>query len=368
MKIRSINIYQVPIPFGETAYSVGKGKSISSIDGTLVSIDTDEGLVGWGEISPWGRTYLPEFAEGARAILSVLAPCLIGEDPTNLAQINHIMDSHLYGHGYGKSALDMACWDILGKATNQPVCNLLGGRIVDKIPMNCAVYNGDAEDMISKIQQYREQGIRIFSTKPYGDTDKDIELYKHIANQRQEGETYIADANRVWSVPVALRVARVLQDYGFFNLEQPCNSYEECLQVRRASSITMAIDESIVSFDNLVQAFRDNAADIIHIKLSHVGGLTKAKHIRDFCIVAGLSLSWATSGGTEITDVAATHIASATPLENLFGLWSCREFNTEKFAKGGPITEKGYSAAQAAPGLGVDPIMEKLGNPFITYR
>jgi L-alanine-DL-glutamate epimerase-like enolase superfamily enzyme len=134
-------------------------------------------------------------------------------------------------------------------------------------------------------------------------------LYRAIAAQRLDGETYIADANRSWSVPTALRVARNLERYGFFNIEQPCNSYEECLRVRRQSRLTTAIDESVTDFDVLSKVARDDAADIVHIKLSRIGGITRARQMRDFCAVAGLSVSWAKSGGTELSDAAATHVA-----------------------------------------------------------
>jgi cis-L-3-hydroxyproline dehydratase len=129
MKIRRVTLYDVAVPFGDTAYTMGKQKSVSSITGSVVSLEADEGVIGWGEMVPWGAiTYLPEFAEGVRAGLALLGPKLIGEDPTNLAAINQKMDTELYGHGYAKSAIDMACWDIYGKCTGQPLYNLLGGN------------------------------------------------------------------------------------------------------------------------------------------------------------------------------------------------------------------------------------------------
>jgi L-alanine-DL-glutamate epimerase-like enolase superfamily enzyme len=172
----------------------------------------------------------------------------------------------------------------------------------------------------------------------------------------------------MWDVPTALRVARNLEQYGFFNIEQPCNSYEECLRVRRHTRLTTAIDESVTDFDVLFKAARDDAADIIHIKLSRIGGITRARQMRDFCTVAGLSISWASSGGTEISDAAATHVACSTPAANLFGLWSCREFNTERFGSGGPVTSNGRATVPDMPGLGVDPFPDKLGAPLAVFE
>lgn len=367
MKIRCIRLFEVRVPFGDTAYTMGKQSSVSSIAGLIVAVETDADIVGWGEMVPWGSAYLPEFAEGVRAGLALLCPKMIGADPINLAAVNERMDAELYGHGYAKSALDMACWDIFGKAAGQPLHTMLGGCAVESAPLNCAVYNGPPQDMISRIEAYRAQGIRIFSTKPSGDPDADIELYRAIADQRLDGETYIADANRTWTVPIALRVARTLEQYGFFNLEQPCNSYEECLKVRRRTRLTTALDESVTDFDALSKAARDDAADIVHIKLSRVGGITRAKQIRDFCVVAGLSLSWAASGGIEISDAAATHVALSTPSANLFGLWNCREFNTKRFAEGGPTHSDGRARMPDLPGLGVEPLAHVLGAPVAVF-
>jgi L-alanine-DL-glutamate epimerase-like enolase superfamily enzyme len=347
---------------------MAEGVTVSSISGTVVAIETDEGLIGWGEVTPWGATYLPEFTESVRVGLALICPSLIGSDPLNVAAIYRTMDAQLYGHPYIKSAVDMACWDLLGRASGQPLHALLGGKTVGAAPLNCAVYNGTYEDMAERISGYREQGIRIFSTKPSGNADLDIRLYEQIADQRLGGETYIADANRSWSVPTAMRVARNLEEYGFFNLEQPCGSYEECLAVRRATRITTALDESLVSYDDLVRTHRDGAAEIAHIKLSRVGGLSKARVIRDFCEVVGLSVSWATSGGTEICDSAATHLACSTNERSLFGLWSCREFNTEVFCDGGPEINGGQAKATDLPGLGISPDLGKLGTPITTYR
>jgi len=368
MKIKRISVYCVEIPFGNTAYKADRKTTVSSIDGTIISIETDEGLIGWGEMTPWGSTYLPEFAQGVRAGLNVLGPKMIGESATNLALLNARMDAELNGHTYVKSSIDLACWDIWGKSTRQPVNALLGGQMVARAPLNCAVFNGDAADMIDRIEGYREQGIQIFSTKPSGNADSDIKLYEAIAAQRKDGEIYIADANRAWSVPTALRIARSLETYGFYSLEQPCNTYEECLRVRSNTRLTMTLDESIIDFDALARANRDNAADIIHIKLSRLGGLTRARQALHFCLLAGLSVSWASSGGTEISDAATTHIASATPAHALFGLWSCREFNIDRFADGGPDIKEGSAAPSTAPGLGVEPDMERLGEPIAIFE
>ena len=115
----------------EGAYS-WSNQSFAAFDSTVVQIETDEGVSGVGEVCPLGPSYLPAYAEGARTGIATIGPDLLGEDPTHLARINHKMDRVLKGHPYVKSAIDIACHDILGKVTGQPVCNILGGRLQDR--------------------------------------------------------------------------------------------------------------------------------------------------------------------------------------------------------------------------------------------
>ena len=128
MKIRSISAYQVDLPLHEGSYNWSGGKSVSVFDSTIVSVETDEGITGYGEVCPLGPFYLPAYATGTRTGIAELAPHLIGEDPTQLLPLNQRMDIALKGHPYVKSAIDIACWDILGKISNRSVCTLLGGR------------------------------------------------------------------------------------------------------------------------------------------------------------------------------------------------------------------------------------------------
>ena len=128
MKIQRLTVYQVNLPLHEGSYKWSGGKSVTVFDSTVVKIDTDDGITGFGEVCPLGPFYLPAYAAGCRTGIKELGPHLLGEDPRQLEKLNRRMDACLKGHPYVKSAIDMACWDILGKATGLPVCILLGGR------------------------------------------------------------------------------------------------------------------------------------------------------------------------------------------------------------------------------------------------
>jgi L-alanine-DL-glutamate epimerase-like enolase superfamily enzyme len=128
MKITRLRVYRVDLPLVEGRYAWADGKAVESFDSTIVRIDTDEGLTGWGEVCPLGPSYLPAFPEGARAGIARLAPVLLGEDPRETLRLNRLMDFAMKGHPYAKSAIDMALWDIAGKAAGVPIATLFGGR------------------------------------------------------------------------------------------------------------------------------------------------------------------------------------------------------------------------------------------------
>ncbi|HAV64803.1 MAG TPA: mandelate racemase, partial [Verrucomicrobiales bacterium] len=114
MKITRILAYRVELPLHETTYKWSGGKSVTVFDSTIVRVETDAGITGHGEVCPLGPFYLPAYADGVRAGLKELGPHLLGDDPRELAKLNHKMDRTLKGHPYVKSGIDIACWDILG--------------------------------------------------------------------------------------------------------------------------------------------------------------------------------------------------------------------------------------------------------------
>ena len=116
--IDRVEVYGYDLTYAHGDYVMSSGRVVNVLPSTVVRISTRGGVEGFGESCPLGRTYLPGFGEGARAALRELAPALIGVDATNLAAVGAAMDATLRGHEYAKSALDVACWDILGKVAD----------------------------------------------------------------------------------------------------------------------------------------------------------------------------------------------------------------------------------------------------------
>ncbi len=364
MKITRIAAYQVDLPLREGRYAWSGGKSVDVFDSTVVRIDTDEGITGWGEVCPLGPVYLPAYAAGARTGIAEIAPALLGEDPTGLERIVRLMDRTLQGHPYAKSAIDMACWDILGKASNQPVCTLLGGRYGEDFHLYRAISQRSPEEMAENVAGYREAGYRRFQLKVGADPATDIARIKAVREVLAPDDVLVADANTGWLMHEAARVVRGVHDVDVY-IEQPCKSYEECLTIRRRTNHPFVMDESINGLDALLRGYADGAMDVVNIKISKFGGLTRARQARDLCASMGIAMTIEDSWGGDIITAAIAHLAHSTPTELLFTSTDFNSYVTVSTAEGAPKGENGRMRASEAPGLGVEPRTEVLGAPVL---
>jgi L-alanine-DL-glutamate epimerase-like enolase superfamily enzyme len=364
MRITAISAYRVELPLHEGNYKWSGGKSVTIFDSTIVRVETDAGLFGHGEVCPLGPAYLPAYANGVRSGIAELGSHLLGEDPRQLTRLNRRMDAALKGHPYVKAGIDIACWDILGQAIGLPVCPLLGGRYGEDFGLYRAISQEAPEAMATQVERYRSEGYRGFQLKVGSEPETDIERIRACAARLQPGDKLIADANTGWLMHEAMRVVHAVKDVDVY-IEQPCLSYEECLSVRRHTDHPFVLDEVIDSIDVLLRGKADQAMDVVNIKISKFGGLTKARQARDLCVSMGIAMTIEDSWGGDITTAAIAHLAHSTPPEFLFSTTDFNSYVTVSTAAGAPKRVKGRMAASTAPGLGVKPRMDVLGTPVI---
>src|SRR5579859_3322259 len=364
MKIARVFAHRVELPLHEGSYKWSGGKSVSVFDSTIVGVETDAGIVGWGEVCPLGPFYLPAYAEGVRAGLRELAPHLIGNDPCELSKLNHCMDAALKGHAYVKSGIDIACWDILGQSAGRPVCTLLGGRFGESIRLYRAISQESPEAMARKVAGYRAEGYTRFQLKVGGDPDIDIERIRAVRAMLQPTDRLVADANTGWTQHQAMRVVRAVKDVDVY-IEQPCLSYGECLSVRRHTDHPFVLDENIDSLEMLLRARADLAMDLVNLKISKLGGLTKTRQLRDLCVSMGIAMTLEDSWGGDVTTAAIAHLAHSTPEEFRFTATDFNSYVTVSTAEGAPKRIDGCMSASTGPGLGITPRMEVLGNRVV---
>jgi L-alanine-DL-glutamate epimerase-like enolase superfamily enzyme len=348
MKIAAIRVYRVELPLVEGRYSWSEGKYVEVFDSTVVELITDDGLSGFGEVCPLGPFYLPAYAEGARAGIAELAPALLD------------------GHPYVKSAIDMACWDLLGKDSGKSVCELMGGKFGDSVALYRAISQRPADEMAENVAAHRADGYTKFQLKVGGLPADDIGRIHAVARILGDGEVLVADANTGWRVDDAIRVVNAVRDCDVY-IEQPCRTYDHCLSIRRRTSLPFILDENIDGIDALLRAYSDGAMDAINLKISKVGGLTKARQIRDLCVALNIPMTIEDSWGGDIITAAIAHLAHSTPEALRFSATDFNSYVSVQNASGAPLRVAGHMQASDEPGLGIAPLRDNLGPAVAEY-
>jgi len=364
--IDRIDVFGYELTYAHGDYVMSSGRVVNRLPSTLVRVTTRDGAEGFGEVCPLGSTYLPAFGEGARVAIRELAPALIGADATNLADVHRRLDDRLKGHEYAKSALDVACWDAFGRLVGKPVAALLGGVLQRELPLYVAIPLGTPASMAAFVARERSGGIRNFQAKLGAEPAEDAQRVAAILAATGPGDAVIGDANGAWRRQDAIIAARLFEGFERFRLEQPCPTLEECLAVRRLSTLPMVLDEVIVDLPTLVRAAGLDAMDQINLKISRVGGLLPARLMRDVAVRLGIRLMIEDSWGGDVVTAAVAHLAAGTPPEALFAVSFMNDWTTEHIAGYQPRSRLGMGPVPEGPGLGIEVDVAGLGSPLFT--
>ncbi len=367
MKISQIGIYRTELPYVGGTYDWGAGNSISVAQATVVVLETQCGLSGCGEFTPCGENYMVAHSEGALATIKLLVPQLIGQDPREINAIDRRMDLAVQGHGYAKAPIIAACYDILGKATELPVWMLLGGKLTDGAPMYRVAPQKSVKETTLEMEAHRAAGYRQFQIKVGADWAKDIERIRTTVPLLKPGEKVMADANQGWRVDNAIRVARATHDLDYI-FEQPCRTYEECQHVRPHVAQPMKLDECVTGMLAAQRIVHDRGAEICCLKISNLGGLSKARNVRDFLVENRIPVVSEDTWGGEITSATVAHFAASTPEDYLVNSTDLHNYNSRSTGLGGPSVRQGKLFASDDPGLGVEPDYDSLGDPVAIYK
>lgn len=368
MKITQIKIYQLDMPLKEPYFLSGGRLKFECLDSTFVEVHTNDGLIGWGEGCPWGHTYLPAHGVGIRAGMEILAPVLIGQDPRSLDHINRLMDVELPGHPYVKSALDMACWDIAGQAGNMPLWQMMGGECATPVALNSSIPTGTPDEMIALIRSASQNGYHTHSAKIGGnDPTTDIARIEAISASLPAHENVTFDVNRAWTPSTAIQVLNSVNAQNW--IEQPCETLDQCAHVARRVQNPIMLDECMHTFGDHLDAWKIGACEGVKVKPNRVGGLTRARQIRDFGISVGWQMHIEDLGGSALADTAAIHLAASTPDANRLASWLCHyHLSVDPVPNMGARNVNGFATPPSTPGLGVVPDLNILGDPIADYR
>eukprot|EP00418_Pyrodinium_bahamense_P035903 CAMPEP_0179135730 /NCGR_PEP_ID=MMETSP0796-20121207/64639_1 /TAXON_ID=73915 /ORGANISM="Pyrodinium bahamense, Strain pbaha01" /LENGTH=837 /DNA_ID=CAMNT_0020834767 /DNA_START=33 /DNA_END=2543 /DNA_ORIENTATION=+ len=354
LRITGIEVFAVELPL-KVSYSLRGGRVwCHGLDTTLVKVVTDVGHVGWGEACPWGLGYGAAHPEGIRSAMDLLGPAVLGADPRHLADINRRMDAVLPGNPYTKSALDVACWDIFGRASGMPLYALLGGDGGGAVLGNSSLPTGTPEEMAQRVRDARAKGYLVHSMK-VGGTDAALDIARVLAIQAElrAGELATFDVNGAWSPGTAVEVMNAVKSEAPGWFEQPCPTIEMCAKVNAQTPQPILLDEAMHTLGDHEQAHQLGACLGVKIKPMRLGGLTKCLLVRNFCLQHGWQMHIEDTGGSALADTAALQLARSTPEEYRLASWLAHEHlatdlvadEPQEHLLGEPIRRYGSSAA-----------------------
>ena len=365
MKLTSLTLWQLPLTSHATYY-MADGKTCDAVTTTVLRIRTDTGLEGWGEVCPIPH-YLPAYAGGVPAAIEELAPVLLGQEYTGPEALMARADHHLKGHVYAKSMLDIALWDILGKAAGLPLHALLGGLQQDSLPLYHSITCVAPEEMARMAKEAQATGITQFQVKLGADAnwEADVARLRMVREAVGSAPLVYGDWNCGADSLTATRVGRAVADVDVM-LEQPCETLEDCARVRQATGLPMKIDENAHDTSSLLQAHQLGVMDAVALKLSKFGGVSQTRRARDLCLHLGAKMCVECTWGSDITTAAALHLAASTSPSLLLNTCDLSGYVGPRIDPNAPSRANGRITPPTGPGLGVTPDPEVLGQSILS--
>jgi L-alanine-DL-glutamate epimerase-like enolase superfamily enzyme len=362
--IRRVEVFAVRYRHAGGAFAMSGGRVAADQDATVVRVETDDGLVGFGEQCVFNAAFLPGYGPTARAALELLARAVLGADARQVEAVYARMDRALRGYAFAKSPLDIACWDVLGKHAGMRVADLLGGVRQEELPLYTGVGIAPLDETRRRCAELLAAGYRQAQVKVGTTPVEDVERI-HACVEALEGvERLIVDANGHWPLADAVRVVAAVDHLDLY-VEQPCASIAECAQVRRGSRRPMILDEVLTDVSAIVQAHGAGALDAVRLKLANVGGITPTRRARDVAVELGLPLTVEDSGGGDIVTTAALHVACSTEPRFVLGGYLPSTMVAEQIARDAPRASGGVARLPAGPGLGIEVDEAALGAPLL---
>ncbi len=364
MKVSKITLWSVDLTSHETYY-MAEGKTCATVETHVLCLETDTGLQGWGEVCPIPH-YLPASAKGVPSAVAEMAPEILGISPLGVDAPMRKLDGFLIGHAYAKSIVDMALWDLFGKATDLPLYALLGGRTRADMPVYHSITCIAPDEMARIAREAYATGIRQFQVKLGADADwaADAERLVKVREAVGPGPLVYGDWNCGATKLQATRTGRAVAHLDVM-LEQPCKTLEDCAAVRQATGLPMKIDEGAHDLASLLRAAELGCLDAVALKLSKFGGLSAMRRARDLTVHLGAEIGAECTWGSDIVAAASLHFAASTPQGSLLNTCDLAHYVTPRLCRDAPVREAGRIAPPEGPGLGVTPDETVLGTPIL---
>jgi len=314
VKITAVHVDTLELEYGEPFVIASSALSAGPCD--VVTVETDEGLVGYGEACPAYEFTGDTLWTVQDVIGEYLGPSVIGKDPFQVEAIVHHWERELFtvGNQAACAGLEMALWDLQGKALGRPLHDLIGGRSRDGLPEVIA-WGWDEPDVLAE-QSARmwAEGITVFKIK-VGDTPvRDEERVAAVRDAVGPGARITVDANQGWfDAKTAVRAVKLLEPYGLEFVEQPVrmDDLEAARFVREHVDVPVALDESVRGPREALACAKAGACDIFVVKLMKTGGVLNALKVNAIAEAAGISIMMGNMGESSLGLSAHFHVSVA---------------------------------------------------------
>lgn len=367
MKITHIETFPVRVPI-HPARAIRSGRGYHATSPFLMlQVHTDEGVTGVGEVSCTPVWSGEDNVTAAHFIRTILAPLLIGEDPTQIERLTAKMQKAIFGNVFTRAGIEMALWDILGKVAGLPVYRLLGGKAREVVATKFSISGLEPAQAAEVAEWAVAQGFRTMKVKvgidPEGDVARVAAVREAIGPEIRLG----VDANGGWSPRVAIQTIRRLTAYNIFFAEQPVQPYDVTwlADVRANVSVPIMADESVNTPQDAMALVRAQAADVLSVYVAKGGGIGPARKVAAVAEAAGLICTVGSNLELGVASAAMIHLALATPTigaeEFPCDIIGPFYYEDDLLVESLPI-RGGEARPFERPGLGVELDQNKLAN------
>jgi muconate cycloisomerase len=357
--VRTVVVWGRRRPAYGGAHRTALGAAVWS-EHAIVFVETDGGITGIGEIA---SVFKRRGRLLARDVEAALAPAVVGEDPFRIAHLAGRMDAALDGVEEAKAGIEMALWDVVGKALGTPVYNLLGGKVRERIPLSYSVPFGEPAAMAEYAAQRVREGHRTIKVKVGNAPAGDVEAVRRVREAIGPEVRLRVDANMAWpTAKEAIRLIRSMEPWDLELVEQPLppRELDAMAEVRRAIGVPLMADESVRTPRDAMEVIRRGAADIVNVYITEAGGLLRARQIFALCEAAGLPCMIGSMPEFGIGTAAQIHLGVAMsnlgPDSDTCGVL----YHAEDLLRTPLRIEGGFAYPPEGPGLGVEIDMDVL--------
>lgn len=352
MKITAIHLYAIHLPLHQPF--VISYHTYHFMPSIIIKIETDEGITGYGEAvadehvtgETWEGTY--------QIIKNTLAPAVLGHNPMEIERLHDVMNKTIYTAPTAKAAIDIACFDIIGKKLQQPIYQLIGGRYHDEFPITHVLSIAEPDVMADEAAAYVFKGYESFKMKVGTNAQQDVKRIQAVRARVGEDIAIRVDVNQGWkNTSTTLVALNQLQNCHLDWIEQPvmADDIDGMVEIKSKSIIPLMIDEGLKGSREMLEIIQKRAADKVNIKLMKCGGIYPAVKLAHQAELAGLDCQIGSMVESSVGSAAGYHVAFSKKNITTVELTGPLKFSKDI---GNLAYDVPYIRLSGKPGLGVE--------------